>query len=194
MLQWWRAPTCVTIKRVLRSGSRPISLDKIISSMSPCSFSMTTKTYCAVSNIPSSRTTPRWDRLWTADTNSMRCMECTGFFVFVFYSFEEKSPPPGWALHSSSVALVWTGSDSCRSPWRRLADPTSDGYLKNGTSFRHLKSPQWHHWWRKCSELKQQNIFHILSISHHGGKSAANNVLRQSCDPECRGIWIHGQR
>lgn len=48
----------------MRSGSRPSSLDKIISSMSPCSFSMTTKMCSGVSNMPSTRITPGWDRLW----------------------------------------------------------------------------------------------------------------------------------
>lgn len=57
--------TCITMKRVMRSGSRPFSLDRIISSMSLWSFSMTTKVHSGVSNMPSSTMTPGWDRLWT---------------------------------------------------------------------------------------------------------------------------------
>lgn len=50
--------TCVTRNLVIRSGSLLFSLDRIISSMSPCSFSMTTNTRSGVSNIHSRFTIP----------------------------------------------------------------------------------------------------------------------------------------
>ncbi|TNN45686.1 hypothetical protein EYF80_044115 [Liparis tanakae] len=43
---------------VRRSGSRPFSLERIISSMSPCSFSITTNTFSGVSNMHSRFTMP----------------------------------------------------------------------------------------------------------------------------------------
>ena len=49
---------------VRRSGSRPFSLERIISSMSPCSFSITTNTFSGVSNIHSRLTIPGCRRLW----------------------------------------------------------------------------------------------------------------------------------
>lgn len=52
--------TCMTRNLVRRSGSRLFSLDKIISNMSPWSFSMTTKTCSGVSNIHSRLTMPGW--------------------------------------------------------------------------------------------------------------------------------------
>lgn len=52
--------TCVTRNLVRRSGSRCLSLDRIMSNMSPCSFSMTTKTRSGVSNMPSRLTIPGW--------------------------------------------------------------------------------------------------------------------------------------
>lgn len=56
------ALTCVTRNLVIRSGSLLFSLDRIISSMSPCSFSMTTKTRSGVSNMHSRLTMPGWCR------------------------------------------------------------------------------------------------------------------------------------
>lgn len=52
--------TCMTRNLVRRSGSRLFSLDKIISNMSPWSFSMTTNTCSGVSNIHSRLTMPGW--------------------------------------------------------------------------------------------------------------------------------------
>lgn len=52
--------TCVTRNLVRRSGSRLLSLDRIISNMSPCSFSMTTNTRSGVSNMHSRLTIPGW--------------------------------------------------------------------------------------------------------------------------------------
>lgn len=46
------------------SGSLPFSLERIISSMSPWSFSITTNTFSGVSNIHSRFTMPRWRKLW----------------------------------------------------------------------------------------------------------------------------------
>lgn len=56
--------TCVMRNLVSLSGSRPFSLERIISSMSPCSFSITTKTFSGVSNMHSRFTIPRWRKLW----------------------------------------------------------------------------------------------------------------------------------
>lgn len=47
---------------VILSGNLPFSLDKIISSMSPWSFSITTNTLSGVSNMHSKFTTPGWWR------------------------------------------------------------------------------------------------------------------------------------
>lgn len=58
------APTCVTRNFVIRSGSLLFSLDRIISNMSPWSFSMTTKTLSGVSNMHSRFTMPGWCRFW----------------------------------------------------------------------------------------------------------------------------------
>lgn len=49
---------------VIRSGSRLFSLDRIISNISPCSFSITTKTRSGVSNIHSRFTIPGWCKFW----------------------------------------------------------------------------------------------------------------------------------
>lgn len=49
---------------VRRSGSRPFSLERIISNMSPCSFSITTNTFSGVSNMHSRFTIPGCRRLW----------------------------------------------------------------------------------------------------------------------------------
>lgn len=48
----------------MRSGSLPSSLDRIMSSMSPCSFSMATKMCSGVSNTPSTKITAGWERPW----------------------------------------------------------------------------------------------------------------------------------
>lgn len=56
--------TCVTRNLVMRSGSLLFSLDKIISNMSPWSFSMTTKTLSGVSNIHSRFTMPGWCKFY----------------------------------------------------------------------------------------------------------------------------------
>lgn len=56
--------TWVMRNLVRRSGSRPFSLERIISSMSPCSFSITTNTFSGVSNIHSRLTIPGCRRLW----------------------------------------------------------------------------------------------------------------------------------
>lgn len=55
--------TCVMRNLVRRSGSRPFSLDRIISNMSPCSFSITTNTFSGVSNMHSRFTIPGCRRL-----------------------------------------------------------------------------------------------------------------------------------
>lgn len=57
--------TWVMRNLVRRSGSRPFSLDRIISSMSPCSFSITTNTFSGVSNMHSRFTIPGCRRLWS---------------------------------------------------------------------------------------------------------------------------------
>lgn len=59
-----RIHTCVMRNFVSLSGSLPFSLERIISSMSPWSFSITTNTFSGVSNIHSRFTMPRWRRLW----------------------------------------------------------------------------------------------------------------------------------
>lgn len=57
----------------MRSGSRLFSLDRIISSMSPCSFSMTTNTRSGVSNMHSKLTIPGcckfYGKKWKAGYN-----------------------------------------------------------------------------------------------------------------------------
>ncbi len=58
------ALTCVMRNLVSLSGSRPFSLDRIISSMSPWSFSITTNTFSGVSNMHSRFTIPKCRRLW----------------------------------------------------------------------------------------------------------------------------------
>lgn len=55
--------TCVIRNLVRRSGSRPFSLERIISNMSPCSFSITTNTFSGVSNMHSRFTIPGCRRL-----------------------------------------------------------------------------------------------------------------------------------
>ena len=50
--------TWVTRNFVMRSDSLPFSLERIISNMSPFSFSMTTKIRSGVSNMRSKLTTP----------------------------------------------------------------------------------------------------------------------------------------
>lgn len=59
-----RIHTCVMRNLVSLSGNLPFSLERIISSMSPCSFSITTNTFSGVSNIHSRFTMPRWRKLW----------------------------------------------------------------------------------------------------------------------------------
>lgn len=59
--------TCVMRNLVSLSGNLPFSLERIISSMSPCSFSITTNTFSGVSNIHSRFTMPRWRKLWERD-------------------------------------------------------------------------------------------------------------------------------
>lgn len=56
--------TWVMRNLVRRSGSRPFSLERISSSMSPCSFSITTNTFSGVSNMHSRFTIPGCRRLW----------------------------------------------------------------------------------------------------------------------------------
>ena len=54
----WTTLTCVMRYLVIRSESLPLSLDKIISNISPFNFSITTKIRSGVSNILSKLTTP----------------------------------------------------------------------------------------------------------------------------------------
>lgn len=63
--------TCVTRNLVIRSGSLLFSLDRIISSMSPCSFSITTNTRSGVSNMHSKLTMPGWCRFWGRTQNTL---------------------------------------------------------------------------------------------------------------------------
>lgn len=59
--------TWVMRNLVSLSGSLPFSLERIISSMSPWSFSITTNTFSGVSNMHSRFTMPRWRKLWDKD-------------------------------------------------------------------------------------------------------------------------------
>lgn len=69
--------TWVTRNLVSRSGSRLFSLDKIISSISPWSFSMTTNTRSGVSNMHSRFTMPGWCRFW-------RTKKCESFKILSY--------------------------------------------------------------------------------------------------------------
>ena len=61
---------------VILSFKRPFSLDKIISSMSPFSFSMTTKMRSDVSNIPCRFTTLAWARFCRIETSFLSWASC----------------------------------------------------------------------------------------------------------------------
>ena len=67
---------CVTKNRVILSDKRPRSLDKIISNMSPLSFSMTTKIRSGVSNIRSKLTTPGWCKFCKMETSFFKAASC----------------------------------------------------------------------------------------------------------------------
>lgn len=64
--------TWVMRNLVSLSGSLPFSLERIISSMSPWSFSITTNTFSGVSNMHSKFTMPRWRKLWDKDQRGGR--------------------------------------------------------------------------------------------------------------------------
>lgn len=61
---------------VMRSGSLPLSLDNIISSISPFNFSITTNILSSVSNIRSKLTTPGWDKFCNIATSFFSCASC----------------------------------------------------------------------------------------------------------------------
>lgn len=67
---------CVMRNLVTRSVKRPLSCDKIISSMSPFNFSITTNIRSGVSNILSKFTTPGCDKFWSIATSFLSCASC----------------------------------------------------------------------------------------------------------------------
>lgn len=74
-LNMWQL-TCVIMNLVVRSLNRPLSLDNIISSISPCSFSMTTNIRPGVSNMRSKLTTPGWQRFCRMATSFLSWASC----------------------------------------------------------------------------------------------------------------------
>lgn len=126
--------TCVTRNLVIRSGSLLFSLDRIISSMSPCSFSITTNTRSGVSNMHSKLTMPGWCRFWgrTQNTSSLhwfknnldteKSMYCVskgssqGQMVSLCAAFTDVfwSLPVIWPPHSWAGSPAWLEISSCQ--------------------------------------------------------------------------------
>lgn len=109
--------TCETRNLVMRSGSRLFSLDRIISSMSPCSFSMTTNTRSGVSNMHSKLTIPGCCKFFMVKNGKgVTISHCIGLYASPQSCQAVMVPPVKWLLHSSAGFLVWWGTSFCRSP------------------------------------------------------------------------------
>lgn len=124
--------TWVTRNLVSRSGSRLFSLDRIISSISPWSFSMTTNTRSGVSNMHSRFTMPGWCRFWRTQTEQKSVTVGRELFLNVenlningsqskctSNNIEHKKNlflPVKWLLRSVAGSPAWWGNASCLWP------------------------------------------------------------------------------
>lgn len=115
--------TCVMRNLVSLSGSLPFSLERIISSMSPWSFSITTNTFSGVSNMHSRFTMPKWRKPWQRVVRGERRGQIMsnvwkmGWMNLVWKGEKEKPNAAetfntGEGCHGRAIKCVWTASKS----------------------------------------------------------------------------------
>lgn len=115
--------TCVMRNLVSLSGSLPFSLERIISSMSPWSFSITTNTFSGVSNMHSRFTMPKWRKPWRRVVRGKRTGQVMSNvwkigWINLVWRAEKGKPNAGETFntregcHVRAIKCVWTTSKS----------------------------------------------------------------------------------